>query len=56
VLLAGDTFSPKLCVCDGVLIQCLLQDTFLDMWEMVAHAIGNLNSGLGFEVCSLTLC
>jgi hypothetical protein len=27
---------------------------FLDMWETVARAVGNLDGVLGFEVCCLT--
>jgi hypothetical protein len=47
---AGDTFAPKLRVCDGVPIQRFLQDAFLDMWEAVVRAVGDLDSVLGFEV------
>jgi len=47
---AGDTFSPKLRVRDGVPIQRFLQDTFLDMWEVVVRAVGDLDGVLGFEV------
>jgi hypothetical protein len=47
---AGDTFSPKLRVRDGVPIQRFLQDAFLDMWEVVVRAVGDLDSVLGFEV------
>lgn len=47
---AGDTFAPKLHVRDGVPIQRFLQDAFLDMWETVARAIGDLDSVLGFEM------
>ena len=53
---AGDTFAPKIRVRDGVPIQGFLQDAFLDMWEAVAHAVGDLDGVLGFEVCCLTLC
>lgn len=53
---AGDTFAPKLRVRDGVPIQGFLQDAFLDMWEAVVHAVGDLDGVLGFEVCCLTLC
>jgi len=52
---AGDTFAPKLRVRDGVPIQRFLQDTFLDMWETVARAVGDLDSVLGFEVCCQTV-
>jgi len=47
---AGDTFAPKLRVRDGVPIQRFLQDAFLDMWEAVVGAVGDLDSDLGFEV------
>ena len=36
---------------DGVLIQSFLQDAFLDMWEAVVRAVGDLDGVLGFEVC-----
>lgn len=49
-------FAPKLRVRDGVPIQRFLQDAFLDMWETVARAVGDLDSVLGLEVCCLTLC
>ena len=55
VLWAGDTFAPKLCVRDGVSIQSFLQDAFLDMWETVVRAVGDLDSVLGFEVRCLAL-
>ena len=48
---AGDTFAPKLRVRDGVLTQSFLQDAFLDMWEAVVRAVGDLDGVLGFEVC-----
>ncbi|KAH9985691.1 glycoside hydrolase family 5 protein [Russula vinacea] len=47
---AGDTFAPNLRVRDGVPIQRFLQDAFLDMWETVVRAIGDLDSVLGFEM------
>jgi hypothetical protein len=47
---AGDTFAPKLRVRDHVPIQRFLQDAFLDMWETVVRAIGDLDSVIGFEV------
>ena len=47
---AGDTFTPKLRVRDGVPIQHFLQDAFLDMWETVVRAVGDLDGVLGFEV------
>ena len=52
---AGDTFAPKLRVRDGVPVQRFLQDAFLDMWEAVARAIGDLDGVLGFEVRSCPL-
>jgi hypothetical protein len=54
---AGDTFAPKLRVRDGVPVQRFLQDAFLDMWEVVARAVGDLDGVLGFEVrsCPLSL-
>ncbi|SRR5258708_33582 len=51
---AGDTFAPNLRVRDGVPIQRFLQDAFLDMWETVVRAVGDLDSVLGFEVRCLT--
>ncbi|KAI0293137.1 glycoside hydrolase family 5 protein [Multifurca ochricompacta] len=47
---AGDVFAPKLRVRDGVSIQRFLQDAFLDMWEAVARAVGDLDGVLGFEM------
>ncbi|KAH8977678.1 glycoside hydrolase superfamily [Lactarius akahatsu] len=47
---AGDTFAPKLRVRDGVPVQHFLQDAFLDMWEAVARAVGDLDGVLGFEM------
>lgn len=47
---AGDTFAPKLRVRNGVPVQRFLQDAFLDMWEAVARAVGDLDGVLGFEV------
>ena len=42
---------------DGVPIQGLFQDAFLDMWETVAHAVGDLLDGvLRFEVCCPSSC
>jgi hypothetical protein len=49
-------FAPKLRVRDGVSIQRFLQDAFLNMWETVARAVGDLDSVLGFEVYCLTSC
>ncbi|KAI0697370.1 glycoside hydrolase family 5 protein [Cytidiella melzeri] len=51
---AGDTFTPKLKVKnpagEEVSIQSFLQNTFLDMWEMVAKALGDLEGVIGFEI------
>ncbi|KAN0133059.1 glycoside hydrolase [Lactarius tabidus] len=47
---AGDTFAPKLRVRNGVPVQRFLQDAFLDMWEAVARAVGDLDGVLGFEM------
>jgi hypothetical protein len=41
---------PKLRVRDDVPIQHFLQDAFLDMWETVVRAVGDLDGVLGFEV------
>ena len=47
-------FAPKLKVKgkDGedVPVQEFLQGAFLDMWEVVARALGDLEGVLGFEV------
>ena len=47
-------FAPKLRVKgkDGreVPVQEFLQGAFLDMWEVVARKLGDLESVLGFEV------
>ena len=32
-------------------IQSFLQNTFLDMWDMVVGAVGDLEGVIGFEVC-----
>lgn len=53
---AGDTFAPKLRVRDSIPIQRFLQDAFLDMWEAVVRAVGDLDGVLGFEVRCLTCC
>lgn len=56
---AGDTFAPKLRVKNGrgenVPIQQFLQNAFLDMFELVARTIGDLDGVIGFEVLSF-LC
>ncbi|KAF8237581.1 glycoside hydrolase family 5 protein [Tricholoma matsutake] len=50
----GDTFAPKLLVKDrrgvDVPIQQFLQNSFLDMFEVLARAIGDLDGVLGFEM------
>ncbi|KAI9070316.1 glycoside hydrolase family 5 protein [Trametes sanguinea] len=51
---AGDMFAPKLTVKgrsgDVVSIQQFLQDSFLDMWELVARTLGDLEAVIGFEM------
>lgn len=51
---AGDVFAPKLRVKNKhnqeIPIQQFLQNTFLDMWEMVARAVGDLDGVIGFQV------
>ena len=51
---AGDMFAPKLKVKDAegkeVSIQTFLQTTFLNMWQVVAKTVGDLEGVLGFEV------
>ncbi|KAA1475251.1 glycoside hydrolase family 5 protein [Dentipellis sp. KUC8613] len=51
---AGDTFAPKVRVraADGreMSVQQFLQNAFLDMWEAVARAVGDLEGVLGFEL------
>ncbi|KAK2465756.1 hypothetical protein APHAL10511_002300 [Amanita phalloides] len=51
---AGDTFAPKLKVKRGtgeeVSIQTFLQETFLDMFDKLVEAVGDLDSVIGFEV------
>ncbi|TBU47753.1 glycoside hydrolase family 5 protein [Dichomitus squalens] len=50
----GDMFAPKLKVKgpDGkeVSIQQLLQGSFLNMWELVAKTLGDLEAVIGFEI------
>ena len=57
---AGDTFSPRLIVKNGsgreVSIQTLLQDAFLDMFDKLVEAVGDLDSVIGFEVCAHDIC
>ncbi len=52
---AGDIFAPKLLVQNGrgqaVPVQQFLQGAFLDMWAIVAQAVGDLEGVLGFQVC-----
>ena len=51
---AGDVFAPKLRVKNKhdqeVPIQQFLQNAFLDMWEMVVRAVGDLDGVIGFQV------
>ncbi|THH17235.1 hypothetical protein EW146_g3534 [Bondarzewia mesenterica] len=51
---AGDTFAPKLRVKskDGkeTSVQQFLQNAYLDMWEVVARAVGDLEGVMGFEL------
>ncbi|KAH9834996.1 glycoside hydrolase superfamily [Rhodofomes roseus] len=51
---AGDMFAPKLKVknTDGeeVSIQTFLQTAFLNMWQVVANTVGDLEGILGFEI------
>ena len=55
---AGETFSPKLSVCNFIPTQRFLHDTFMDVWEMLTccAAVSDLGSVLGFEVRCLTFC
>ncbi|KAI0703877.1 glycoside hydrolase family 5 protein [Cerioporus squamosus] len=51
---AGDTFAPKLKLKapDGreVSVQQFLQESFLNMWEVIARTLGDLEAVIGFEV------
>ncbi|KAI0752493.1 glycoside hydrolase [Daedaleopsis nitida] len=51
---AGDMFAPKLKIKapDGreVSIQQFLQDSFMNMWEVVAKTLGSLEAVIGFEM------
>lgn len=51
---AGDIFAPKLLVKNtqgqDVPMQQFLQDAFLDMWETVVRAVGDLEGVIGFQV------
>lgn len=59
---AGDTFVPKLKVPnpkgnDQVSIQKMLQDAFLDAWQALVEAVGDLDGVIGFEVIrNVCLC
>jgi hypothetical protein len=51
----GDTFAPKLRVKGSngqeMSAQEFLQNSFLDMYDMLVKAIGDLEGVIGFEVC-----
>lgn len=51
---AGDTFAPKLLVQDRhgqqVTAQQCLQNAFLDMFEVLARSVSDLDGVIGFEV------
>ncbi|KAF8909720.1 glycoside hydrolase family 5 protein [Gymnopilus junonius] len=51
---AGDVYVPKLFVKNvhnqEVSIQQFLQNSFLDMWDMVARAVGDLEGVIGFQM------
>ncbi|KAJ7672413.1 glycoside hydrolase [Mycena polygramma] len=51
---AGDTFAPKLLIKDRhgneVPVQQFLQNAFLDSWEVLVKAVGDLDGVLGFEM------
>lgn len=38
-----------------VSIQQFLQDAYLNMWDMVARAVGDLEGVIGFQVCFLSV-
>ncbi|KAJ6520077.1 glycoside hydrolase [Mycena sanguinolenta] len=50
----GDAFTPKLLIRDrhgnDVPVQQFLQKAYLDMWEVLAKAVGDLDAVLGFEM------
>ena len=52
----GDTFAPRIRVKDqhgqDVSIQSFLQDTFLNMFDKLVEAVGDLESVIGFQVSS----
>ncbi|KAF9452093.1 glycoside hydrolase family 5 protein [Macrolepiota fuliginosa MF-IS2] len=50
VFWGGDVFAPKLTVKDGVSIQQFLQNAFLDMWGILARAVGDLEGVIGFQM------
>jgi len=50
VFWAGDIFAPKLKVRDDLPIQQFLQNAFLDTWETLVHAVGDLEGVLGFQM------
>ncbi|KAJ3515852.1 hypothetical protein NLJ89_g1495 [Agrocybe chaxingu] len=51
---AGDIFAPKLLVKNkhnqDVTIQQFLQNAFLDTWDMIVRAVGDLEGVLGFQM------
>ncbi|KAL1721732.1 glycoside hydrolase family 5 protein [Schizophyllum commune] len=51
VFWAGDTFAPKLKITDAQIpVQEFLQSAFLNMFERVVRAVGDLEAVIGFEV------
>lgn len=52
---AGDTYAPKLKIKarDGRVlpVQQYLQGAFLDMFDVVAAKLGDIDGVMGFEVC-----
>ncbi|KAJ3490041.1 hypothetical protein NLI96_g1701 [Meripilus lineatus] len=56
---AGDTFAPKLTAKntrgEEVSIQAYLQESFLEMWELLAKTVGDLPAVIGFEASHLPL-
>ncbi|EKM78270.1 hypothetical protein AGABI1DRAFT_75777, partial [Agaricus bisporus var. burnettii JB137-S8] len=46
----GDTFAPKLKTEDGTSIQQFLQDAFLNAWDALVNAVGNLEGVIGFQM------
>ncbi|GJJ07312.1 hypothetical protein Clacol_001513 [Clathrus columnatus] len=53
---AGDTFAPKLKISDpkgtasDISIQKMLQNAFLDAWEALVKAVGDLDGVIGFQM------